>query len=316
MGQTGTMRISVVVNPRAGSGNAARHLPELRRKLEALAVPFEILETQRRGHATSLAASAIERGSTLIAVVGGDGTLNEVSQAFIDPQGAPVPGPPISLIPCGTGGDFPKSCSFTRRDLAGHVERLTRGTARPLDLGVVTLHDTRGQPRHRAFLNIASVGISGDVDERVERGPKWLGGKAAFLIGTVGAALSYENVPVAIEIDGRPWHRGPMLITAIANGRFLGGGMHIAPNADYADGLLDVVCVGDLSRGTFLRLFPSVYKGEHLGLDAVRTERGRSVVIQALDERRQVLVDVDGETPGYLPLTARIFPGALELLGD
>jgi diacylglycerol kinase family enzyme len=164
-------------------------------------------------------------------------------------------------------------------------------------------------------LNIASVGISGAVDERVERGPKWLGGKAAFLIGTVGAALSYENVPVAIEIDGRAWHRGPMLITAIANGRFLGGGMHIAPKADYADGLLDVICVGDLSRGTFLRLFPSVYKGAHLGLDAVRADRGRSVVIQPLDEKR-VLVDVDGETPGYLPLTARIFPGALELLGD
>jgi diacylglycerol kinase (ATP) len=122
-------------------------------------------------------------------------------------------------------------------------------------------------------------------------------------------------VPIEIDVDAKPWHQGPVLIAAIANGQFLGGGMHIAPAADFSDGLLDVVCVGDLSRAKFLRLFPSVYKGAHLGLDAVRTLRGRHVAIRGLDTK-PVLVDVDGETPGYLPLSARIFPGALQLAVD
>jgi diacylglycerol kinase family enzyme len=186
----------------------------------------------------------------------------------------------------------------------------------PLDLGVLTLHDKGGQPNHRAFLNVASVGISGEVDERVERGPKWLGGKAAFLLGTIGAALGYRNVPLEIDVDGAAWHRGPVVIAAIANGQFLGGGMQIAPAASFSDGQFDVVCVGDLGRLEFLSLFPHVYKGTHVGLDVVSTQRGRSVTVRSAANGKPVLVDVDGETPGYLPLSARIFPGALQLIAD
>jgi len=258
------MRISFVVNPRAGSGRAARQLATLRRGLDASGQRYDILETSQRGDAAALARRAIDAGADVLAVIGGDGTLNEVSQAYIDAEGAPRQGPPIALVPCGTGGDFPKSCAFARDGIDGALERLSRGRARPLDLGVVTLTSAEGRPLHRAFVNIASVGISGDVDERVERGPKWLGGKAAFLLGTVTAALGYQNVPLEIDVDDASWHRGPVLIAAIANGQYLGGGMHIAPRAELADGLLDVVCVGDLSRARFLRLFPKVYKGAHL----------------------------------------------------
>ena len=77
-----------------------------------------------------------------------------------------------------------------------------------------------------------------------------------------------------------------------------------------------MVCVGDLSRAKFLSFFPRVYKGTHLELDVVRTLRGRNVSVRALGNEKPVLVDVDGETPGYLPLSARIFPGALQLVGD
>lgn len=307
-------RVSVVVNPRAGSGSAGRQLPALRRGLDALGVRYEILETQKRGHATALAARAIEGGCDVLAVMGGDGTLNELCQVYVDAHGEPVQGPPIGLIPSGTGGDFPKSHVFLAGGLATALARLSSDRRSPLDLGVITLHDMGGRPVRRAFVNVASVGISGDVDERVERGPKWLGGKAAFLIGTVGAALQYRNVPVEIDVDGREWHRGPMLITAIANGQYLGGGMRIAPGADPADGQFDVVTVGDLSRGKFLRLFPSVYKGAHLGLESVRVVRGRSVHVRG-GASLPILVDVDGETPGYLPLSARIFPSALQLVG-
>ena len=315
MYSTQAMRISVVVNPSAGSGHGARQLAALRRGLDALGAPYQIFETRGPGDASELARRAVEDASTVLVVVGGDGTLNEVSQAYLDDAGSPRQGPPLALVPCGTGGDFPKSCGFARGGLDGALQRLGAGATRPIDLGVVTVHDRNGQARHRAFLNVASVGISGDVDERVARGPKWLGGKAAFLIGTVGAALEYRNVPMEIDIDGQPWHRGPVLIAAIANGQYLGGGMHIAPRAELADGWLDVVCVGDLSRGTFLRLFPSVYRGAHLGLEAVSTARGRHVEIRPMGEQAPVLVDVDGETPGYLPLSARIFPGALQLVG-
>jgi diacylglycerol kinase (ATP) len=246
-------------------------------------------------------------------VLGGDGTLNEVSQAYLDPDGSPVSGPPIALVPSGTGGDFARVCGLKDGDLASAVEGWAAPRLRPLDLGVLSLVDARGAPLHRAFVNVVSVGISGAVDERVERGPKWLGGKAAFMLATVTAAFSYRNVPLEIEIDGRPFYSGPTLLAGIANGQFLGGGMQLAPQADFGDGFLDVVCVGDLSRADFLRLFPSVYRGAHLGLPTVETGRGRSVTVGPLGEQKPILIDCDGETPGFLPLSARIFPGALQL---
>lgn len=306
--------VSVLVNPRAGSGSARRKVGTLLAGLRRHGVEHELLETRYPGHATELARQA--RGARVIAIVGGDGTLNEVSQAYLDDNGAAVAGPPVALIPCGTGGDFARTCEFKGQHLELVLERLRARKRKALDLGVVTLSDAEGNPVHRGFVNVTSVGISGEVDERVERGPKWLGGKWAFLLATLGAALAYRNVPVEIEIDGRPWHRGPVLVAAIANGQFFGGGMRIAPHADWGDGLLDVVCLGDLKRSEFLGSFSKVYSGGHLDLPGVQSGRGHAVTVRALRGEKPVLVDVDGETPGYLPLTAHILPRALELAVD
>jgi diacylglycerol kinase (ATP) len=310
------MRVSVVANPRAGSGAAARKLQALKRGLTDLGIAHEVLETERRGHASELARQARDGGATVLLVVGGDGTLNEVSQSYIDTDGQPIPGPAVGIVPAGTGGDFARGVQQTRADIPAVLARLSARKLQPLDLGVLTLTSASGAPLHRAFLNIASMGISGAVDERVERGPKWLGGKAAFLWGTIGATLGYQNVPLEISIDGEVWHRGPLFVAAIANGQFLGGGMHIAPRADTGDGQFDVVVVGDISKPKLAALFSTVYRGAHLDLDCVSSQRGRLVSVRALRDEKPVLVDVDGETPGYLPLTARIFPGALRLLVD
>jgi diacylglycerol kinase (ATP) len=308
--------VSVVVNPRSGAGRAQRQLEALDRGLRRLGPSYELLQTSHPGHATQLARQAIASGSRVLAVVGGDGTLNEVCQAYVNELGEPVAGPPLALIPSGTGGDFARCCGFADNDLESALQRLHARALRRADLGVLRLHDAQARPLTRAFLNITSAGISGDVDERVERGPKWLGGKWAFRLATLGATLGYRNVPLEIAIDGEPWHQGPLLLVAIANGQFFGGGMHIAPRADWADGLFDVVCVGDLSKLEFLSQFPRVQRGTHLDLPCVRSARGRRVTLQATAGARPVLVDVDGETPGFLPLEARLLPHALELCVD
>ena len=309
-------RVSVVVNPRSGAGRARRRLAELDRGLRRLGIPYELLETRYPGHASLLARQACASGCDVLAVLGGDGTLNEVSQAYVNEEGAPLAGPPLALIPSGTGGDFARCCGFATDHLDSALERLRARKLRDADLGLLRLNDANEQPLSRAFINIASAGISADVDERVERGPKWLGGKLAFLLATLGATFGYRNVPLSISIDGKLWHEGPVLLVAIANGQFFGGGMQVAPHADWDDGLFDVVCVGDLTRAQFLTQFPKVQRGAHLALEAVRSARGRNVTLRPLDLERPVLVDVDGETPGYLPLDAQILPRALQLCVD
>jgi YegS/Rv2252/BmrU family lipid kinase len=311
------MRIFIIINPRAGAGSAGRQLPALRRALDSARIDHEVLETSRRGDATRLALQARESGATHIAVVGGDGTLSEVSQAYIDDQGQAVAGPPLALISAGTGGDFARLIAAGRRDDLGRtVQRFVAGHTRALDLGVLTLHDREGAPLHRAFINVASVGISSDIDERVERGPKWLGGKAAFYLATLTATVGYRNVPVELRLDGKAWYSGPTYVTAIANGQFFGGGMQIAPGAEPDDGWLDVVCLGDLSRSAAVSLSAKIYDGAHLGTPGIQNSRARHVEVHALSPSDRVLVDVDGETPGYLPLSARLIPGAWQILVD
>lgn len=310
------MRLSIIVNPHAGSGRAARQLSRLCRVLEDAKVGHDVLATSRRGEGTELAWRAREANASAIVVLGGDGTLNEVSQAYVDGSGRPVPGPPVALVSAGTGGDFARMLAGAgRRALRRTLDELVHERAKAVDLGLVTLHDAEGGDVRRAFVNIASVGISGEIDERVERGPKWLGGKTAFFVATVAATLRYRNTPVSVKLDGQPWYRGPTFVTALANGRYFGGGMKIAPHAVIDDGRLDVVCLTDLERTEALSLAAKIYRGAHLGTPGIQTAQAQTIDISVDDARARVLVDVDGETPGYLPLSARVLPGAWRVVG-
>jgi diacylglycerol kinase family enzyme len=180
-----------------------------------------------------------------------------------------------------------------------------------LGLLSVTSHD--GQTVRRAFANITSFGIGGLTDRIVNSSPKWMGGKAAFFTGTLRAMLVYKNAPVRVRVDGKVWLETPIFNVALANGRFFGGGMMIAPDADPADGWLDVVALHDRSKLESALLAQHIYKGTHLGQRGVSVTRGKVIEAEPLAASTEVLVDMDGETPGRLPLRAELAPGALRL---
>lgn len=305
------MKIRIIVNPRAGAGSAARAAGLVSGALRAAGTVHELTETVGPGDATRLAREARADAVDVIAVVGGDGTLNEVAQAYLGESG-PVAGPRIALVPAGTGGDFCRLFGLDR-DPARAAARITKGTPRRLDLGMLEVTGDDERPVRKAFLNIGSFGISGRIDRIVNRGPKWIGGRAAFAVGTVRAMSVYRNAPVAIRVDGKDWYEGRIVVVAIANGGYFGGGMNVAPAANTGDGLFEVVAVGDLSFAEALVLAPRLYAGKHLDHPRVLSTRGTRVEATSLSSS-PVYVDADGETPGRLPLGARIFPGALELL--
>lgn len=286
-------------------------MPELTRAFEFHGERCEIVQTLGAGDAVRLSRAARADGVELLVVVGGDGTMNEVSRAYIDESGIPLDGPTLGLIPAGTGGDFRKSFDI-EKGVAAAVARMLDSPARPLDLGILELTGDDGRPVVTTFANIASFGISGRIDRLVNESPKWMGGRLSFFVGTLRAMTTYRNAPVAVRVDGKPWFEGRIRVVAIANGRYFGGGMHIAPHADPSDGLFDVVVMGDMPFAESLRLGPSVYKGTHLSEPRVLSTRGTLVEGDGLGPT-PVYVDSDGETPGRLPLKARIARGALRI---
>jgi diacylglycerol kinase (ATP) len=306
------MKVRVLVNPKAGGGAAARKLGAIERALEAAGVSHDVAETEAPGDATRLTRAARDDGVDCIAVVGGDGTINEVSQGYLDADGGPLSGPDLALIPAGTGGDFRRTFGLGN-DVERAVERLCRSEPRALDLGVLELTSDKGERVTRAFINIASFGIGGLTDRIVNSSPKWMGGRAAFFLGTLRAMAAYRNAPVVVRVDGKVVLEGPVLNVAIANGRYFGGGMKIAPDADPSDGLFDVVALYDLTRAQGIGLAYKIYQGTHLGSPGVRVARGSVIEADPALPWGEVLIDMDGETPGRLPLRARVAPGALKI---
>ncbi|MEK6608591.1 MAG: diacylglycerol kinase family protein, partial [Myxococcota bacterium] len=279
----------------------------------------EIRRTEAPRHATALAREALRGGCDLVVALGGDGTFSEVTDGFFDDQaggeagGQPIrPEAALGLLPYGTGGDFRRTVGLGG-DIAEAARRLRDATPRAIDVGRLRYRAHDGSFAVRHFLNIASFGVGGLVDEIVNASSKALGGKLAFMLGTVRAMLRYKNQPVRLRLDGGEPRDVVINNVAIANGRYFGGGMKIAPDASLDDGLFDVVVLGDLGLTDFLLRGGRVYKGTHLSMPEVTFARARRVEAEALAPGARVLLDVDGEQPGMLPAVFEIVPSALKL---
>ncbi len=303
--------VRVILNPTAGQGRARAKLSEIERALAAHDGRTEILVTHGPGHAAELARAAHAEGVDVIAVVGGDGTLNEVVQAYAGPDGQPRPGPDLALIPCGTGGDWRRTLGL-HTDIGVAVARAVGGQRREIDLGVVEFDPHPGQAPVRAFINVASFGLSGAVDAIVKQTPDVLGGKAAFFVATLRAMARFTNPSVRVRVDGAPWLEGPSMTVALGNGRFFGGGMMIAPDADPSDGKLSIVSLGDLTRRGAIGLTSKSYSRTHVGVRGVKVTSGTRVEAEPTHAWATVLLDVDGEQPGKLPMVATIHRAALK----
>jgi diacylglycerol kinase (ATP) len=306
------VHLRVILNPTAGSGGAARKRSAIVSALTASGVAPEVVHTEGPGDAGRLIRNARRDGVECAVLVGGDGTLNDAVQGFLEEGGSVGSGPALGLIPSGTGGDFRRTFGLGD-SVEEAAERILRASPRPLDLGLLSVTSHDGQLVRRAFINITSFGIGGLTDRIVNASPKWMGGKAAFFMGTLRAMLVYRNAPVRVRVDGQVVLEAPIFNVALANGRYFGGGMMIAPDADPADGLLDVISLHDMSKLQSALLSQHIYKGTHLGQAGVSVARGKVIEAEPLAAGTEVLVDMDGETPGRLPLRAELAAGALSL---
>jgi diacylglycerol kinase (ATP) len=305
--------IDVVVNPRAGAGRAARMVGDLVRELASRRFDVEVHRTERPGHGGRLVRALIESGARTVAVMGGDGSFHEAIQGLRGESGALDPrGVTLALVPAGTGGDLRKTLRVPE-DLAEVARMIDEGATRRMDLGLIEHRAHDGRPSSRLFANIASLGVGGLIDKLVNEGPKWLGGRATFFYGTLRASLSYKNVKVRVTTDDEPFYDGPAYAISVANGRYFGGGMLIAPDADPFDGELDVIALGDMNRIQSTLLATKIYQGKHLGEPNITHRRARVVraVTTSVDE---CLLDVDGEAPGKLEARFSVLPEAVSVL--
>ncbi|MCA1609167.1 MAG: hypothetical protein LC730_06910, partial [Acidobacteria bacterium] len=172
----------------------------------------------------------------------------------------------------------------------------------------------------RYFLNVSSFGLAASVIERVKTTAalKWLpvdnlGGRANFALSTLQEVIGLQTAMVKVKIDDADEKNLSTVNFCVANARYFGGGMKIAPDARLADGFLDVINIGDIRTAKIILNAYTLYRGTHIELPEVRGTRARRVAVRALDDSQKILVEIDGELPGRLPAIYQVIPAALRV---
>ncbi len=307
----------VITNPSSASGATGRAWPRLASELRSHFGPFQVSFTEKRGHAIALSVEAAQQGTTLIIACGGDGTISEVANGILA-SGKDVE---LGVLPSGTGGDLRRTLGISKRGRDA-AQTIREGKTRLIDVGRVSFVSHNGQPRTRHFLGIASFGMSAKIIERVKKrgpewlpkkGPRWLSGRVSFGVSMLQTAMQSTAARVILQLDDEHERHLSVVNLCIANARYFGGGMKIAPDAKLNDGKFDVVSIGDLGPLKILTNAPRLYSGSHLGMDKVGHVLAKKVGARAADKDAEIFLEVDGELPGRLPATFQIVPAALRV---
>ena len=305
------MKTIVIVNPQAGNGRTEKIWPNIESALEKSIGSFEVLQTTCRGDATDLSRRILAEDTARIVAVGGDGHLNEVLNGFIENDLPVNPEARLSFVMTGTGCDFQRSLGISGK-WQNAAAKLKDAKVRKIDVGKVTYTAADKTQKIRYFDNIASFGLSGAVDHCLEhsRLRDYLGGSPLFLWATIKTVFTHPNQSIRFRIDDGPEEEICSRLGLLANGRYFGGAMHAAPEAELDDGLLDLLMLKEISVAKFLWHLPKIYKGTHLKIPEIFFQKVRKFTAESSE---QVILDIDGESPGYLAATFEVLPKILNL---
>jgi len=308
----------VIVNPTSASGATRDAWPRMASDLRTHFGPFAVEFTEGERDGRHLAAAAAQRGIKLIIACGGDGTISEIANGILE-SNEPAE---LGILPSGTGGDFRRTLKLPANTAAA-ARVLRDGRSRLIDVGRVGFVNKKGEHETRFFLNVASFGLSPDVLAR-SRGNetgKWgsalgadrIRGKLSYAMSTVSATLAASAKDVYLQFDDHSERRLKITELCVANARYFGGAMKIAPNAKLDDGLFDVVTIGDIGALKILTSASRLYFGSHLSMDQVAHTLAKRVTARAANQNESLVVELDGELVGVLPATFQIVPRALRV---
>jgi YegS/Rv2252/BmrU family lipid kinase len=285
--------LAVIVNPGAGGGRAGRALQAVQETLSALRLEHHVERTGSLEHARELALAAVAAGETAVAF-GGDGMISAVAQALQYSDAA------FGVLPGGRGNDFARVLGIPL-DPCIACDVLAGGAVRSLDLGVID---------SKTFIGIASCGFDSEAN-RIANETRLISGQLVYAYGALRALARWKPATFHVTFDGAEHRTFTGYSVAVANSNAYGGGMFLAPEASLQDGLLDVVMIADAPKIRFLRVLPTVFKGEHVKQANVEVRRASEITVSA---DRRFTMYADGDPIAELPVTVRALPGAVRVL--
>jgi YegS/Rv2252/BmrU family lipid kinase len=299
------MAAAVIVNLHAGAGAARRRWPAVARLLEQRLGPLVAHFTEGPGHATLVAHQLAGAGFDPLIAAGGDGTWNEVVNGILSSASSAR----LGILPLAKGGDFARTIGLAGPRHA--VETLAAGEVREVDVVRVRFRGPAGESRERHFINIASFGLGAEAALRVRGWSRVLPGRARYLAAALPTLAAGRGFDVRLWLDDSAPAEFHSTTVALANGRYQGGGILIAPQAAIDDGLIDVTLVERVGLGEVAANLRLLYSGDICSHPKVH--HWRAVRMRA-EAGTAVPLELDGEPVGTLPLEAEVLPRALRLI--
>jgi YegS/Rv2252/BmrU family lipid kinase len=250
---------TMIVNPVAGRGRAQRAADRLKKALAQRDAAFEIAYSEYPGHTVELARACAQSGDARVLCVGGDGTVFEAANGLLGSDTA------LGVIPAGTGNDFARTLGLPKDPVLA-MDALLAAPVRAVN--VCHLND-------RIFLNVCGAGFDAAVVTASERAKRFCGGMLPYLYGVLHALFTYAPQHFTLEIGGETGEKiqRALLMVSVANGQYIGGGMHVAPMARLDDDLLDLIMISAMPRWRIPLLLPRFIDGSFIKLKKVAEHR-------------------------------------------
>lgn len=342
---TGTGTV-LIVNPSSSSGSTGKNWDDLYLKIkEIFGENPEVAFTKKSGDGTILARAFLEKGVKNIIAIGGDGTINEVANGFFvfqddndnnNPDITPItatafPEPPtfrqinpnavLGIVSSGTRNVLAKSLNLPTGDLEC-CKHFVGSKTQKIDVISATATNPsiakHPMTQPRIFLNAAEIGVGAEIIDRSKRVKEKVKSRIVSTISSVVITLpTYTSKLCEIFIDnGRGTNNNiltKMTMCVIANGKYLGGGLTVAPQASVSDGLLDMVILKNSGSIKMLEEFISMKNGNYTSDDKdIIYMKAKRVSIRSREEKkRDITVTIDGEPIGILPATFQVYPNVL-----
>jgi len=295
-------RAKVIVNPTSGAKSAQRKWPRISALLEETGLIFDSVLTQRPMQAVELAREAADQGYDLVVAVGGDGTVNEVVNGLISPDGkAKVD---LGVICTGTANDFARNLDLPK-GLEQNCQLMVSLRRMEVDVGVVECVK-EGQTRQRFFVNVSGAGFDADLMEEARKTVLPLGPKGPYVGAFLKMAPTYDPKDFTLSFRDRQEARRAYTVL-VSNGKYAGS-ILFDPEADLSDGRFEVITLDPTTllrclAETYLALLEGYPKIDYVRADAVR-----------MDSTQRLSVQADGEVLGELPAQFRMLPRALRVV--
>ena len=285
---------AIIVNPVSGGGKNAQIAKRIEDILGQRGEAYRLFETENEGDGDRQVRLALESGCESVVCIGGDGTLSEIVHALMGSSSV------LYIVPSGTGNDFARVLGLPKDPVEAFRAQLD-GRRTTIDCGSIN---------GRAFINVSGSGFDVEVLRKTEEFKQVYPGERAYRKAVLAVLSSYKAFRTEMSIDGGEFKPYRGTIVEIANGRYIGGGMKVAPAAQLQDGLFDVVMVDCVPRMLIPFLLPLFILGVHVRLPIARVVKARDVVLRA----RGMVVNIDGRLEQMDEAHFEIRPSALDIM--